>query len=101
MQGKTTEISDRPLKGVTVRCWEGRTSRPFETLASSQKRYRTLFRAEPHGFARAWFSIPRRPRRSMDSRTQRTQQTRSPHWAHEILNQWIRLHGTPTCCINR
>ena len=40
MQGKTTEISDRPLKGVTVRCWEGRNSRPFETLASSQKRYR-------------------------------------------------------------
>ena len=34
IQGITTGISDRPLKEVTVCCWEGRSSGPFATLAS-------------------------------------------------------------------
>jgi hypothetical protein len=34
IQGRTTEISQRPLKGVPVRYWEGRNIGPFGTLAS-------------------------------------------------------------------
>jgi hypothetical protein len=43
-----------------------------------------------HVYGAAWGNDPRSARHPNPQR-----------WAHEILNQWRRLHGIPTCRIDR